>query len=174
MSDEPAGSPAPWSPARRVLFRFFTAYVLLALFPVPLGSLPGVDGVANFLDVPRRLLAVWVGKYLFQLNVTHCSSQFSSDTTCGYVGSFCLLSLAAAATIVWSVLDRRRTEYRRLHDWLRVYVRYALAAMMFVYGMAKIVKVQFPFPGPVDLLQPLGDLSLTASPTFDRTHSMSS
>ena len=32
--------PAPWSPARRILFRFVFAYVVLYLSPIPLTFIP--------------------------------------------------------------------------------------------------------------------------------------
>ena len=34
---------------------------------------------------------------------------------------FCYLILALAATVVWTLLDSRRANYARLHEWLRVY-----------------------------------------------------
>jgi hypothetical protein len=81
------------------------------------------------------------------------------DTTYGYVQIFCYLILALAATAVWTLLDRRRASYARLHQWLRVYVRFALAAAMLVYGAYKVIPEQFGTPFPSDLLQPIGESS---------------
>jgi uncharacterized membrane protein YphA (DoxX/SURF4 family) len=57
------------------------------------------------------------------------------------------------------VLDRRRRDYRRLYDWLHLYVRWVLLSAMISYGMYKVIKTQFPLPGPERLLQPYGESS---------------
>jgi hypothetical protein len=72
---------------------------------------------------------------------------------------FCYLLLALAATAVWTLVDRRRPNYARLHDGLRVGVRFALAIAMFVYGGEKVIPEQFGTPFPSDLLQPIGESS---------------
>ena len=73
----------------------------------------------------------------------------------------CFLVLAALATIVWTLLDRKRQEYRTLHEWLRIYVRYALGFTMLGYGMDKVFALQFnsSLPGPGRLAEPLGNYS---------------
>jgi uncharacterized membrane protein YphA (DoxX/SURF4 family) len=72
---------------------------------------------------------------------------------------FCYLILALAATAVWTLLDSRRANYARLHDWLRVYVRFALAAAMILYGAYKVIPEQFGTPFPSTLVQPIGESS---------------
>ena len=83
-------------------------------------------------------------------------SRGSGDTTFNYVQLLCFAVFAAVGTLVWSTLDARRTQYAKLHDWLRICVRYFLAVHMIAYGMTKVIKTQFPFPGPVASLRPLG------------------
>jgi uncharacterized membrane protein YphA (DoxX/SURF4 family) len=58
--------------------------------------------------------------------------------------------------VVWSVLDRHRREYTKLHRWLRVLLRFSLGFTMCVYGAAKVIKSQFPFPHYERLLEPYG------------------
>jgi len=60
---------------------------------------------------------------------------------------------------VWSWLDRRRDD--RLRVWFRLFLRLALAAQMFYYGMAKVIPSQFPPPGLVTLIEPVGASSLS-------------
>jgi hypothetical protein len=69
---------------------------------------------------------------------------------------FVCIGLAAAT--VWALADRTRGDYRTLHYWLRVYVRYALAFSMLGYGISKLFQVQFRPLGLVDLMTPLGML----------------
>ena len=72
---------------------------------------------------------------------------------------FCLFGVSLAATAVWSVLDRRRTSYPALHRWFVLFVRFALAGQMLVYGFAKAVPLQMSFPNLVTLLEPYGNFS---------------
>ncbi len=60
--------------------------------------------------------------------------------------------------LVWSILDRRRTEYDRLGYWLRLIVRYYVASAALSYGIIKIFALQMPFPTTSQLATPLGDL----------------
>ena len=83
----------------------------------------------------------------------------SGDTTWNYVQVFCFLVLALAATAIWTFLDRRRADYARLDDWLRVYVRFALSLTMLLYGAIKVIPSQFPAPSLDRLVQPFGDAS---------------
>ena len=58
----------------------------------------------------------------------------------GYV--FVLLLCSALIAIVWSLLDRRRSEYQSLHAWVRLLVRYSLAISLFWYGFDKVFVAQ--------------------------------
>ncbi|MFE9833751.1 DoxX family protein [Streptomyces sp. NPDC005551] len=75
-----------------------------------------------------------------------------------WAGQLCWLAGAAAATPVWSVLDRHGTDRTTLDKWLRLAARFCLAGQMFSYGAAKAVPLQFQLP-PSKLVEPLGDLS---------------
>jgi hypothetical protein len=83
----------------------------------------------------------------------------SGDTTLDYIQDLCFVVLAALVTIVWSILDRRRSEYVKLHQILRICMRYALALTLFSYGFAKVIPTQFIFPGLSRLIEPLGEFS---------------
>jgi hypothetical protein len=72
---------------------------------------------------------------------------------------FSLAVLTAAVTLVWTVLDRRRTEYTRLHTWFLVFIRLCLGGQMLFYGMAKLIPTQMPEPPLSALLQRFGELS---------------
>jgi hypothetical protein len=52
--------------------------------------------------------------------------------------------VAVLGTLGWVLVDRRRTSYPRLLAYLRVALRYVVAYAMFSYGLAKILKQQFP------------------------------
>src|SRR5262249_30445006 len=80
-------------------------------------------------------------------------------TTWNYLQVLSFFVLAAAVALLWSLVAWRRTNYPRLHDWLRVYVRFYVAYEMVLYGSIKVIKSQFPDP-PLDrMLQPFRDAS---------------
>jgi len=155
--DEKAAAPA-WSPATRLLFRFGFSYFVLYNFPFPLDYIPYVDAVVMPYYQMWKLLVPWVGSRLFHVDATTLPNG-SGDTTWGYVQVFCYLVIALLAAAVWSILDRKRKSYPRLHEGLRIYVRFALLSVMISYGAVKVIKSQFPDPSPDRLLQPYGDAS---------------
>jgi hypothetical protein len=154
MSSPPA---APWPLALRVAFRFWFAYLVLFFFPLPSG-LADPEWLSGALDPLWHAVAVWVGAHALHLSITIFSNG-SGDTTYDYVRILCMAILAGLATVVWSVLDRRRTEYTALHGWGRLWMRYALAMSMFTYGIVKVIKLQFPDLGYSRLTETYGESS---------------
>ncbi len=83
----------------------------------------------------------------------------SKDTTYVYVQVLCCFVIATVATVVWSLLDRKRANYEWLHNWFRVYLRLLVATTMLVYGAVKIFPWQFPPLSLSKLLETYGDSS---------------
>ena len=155
---QPAIDAAHWSPAKRCLFRFVFAYLVLYNFPFPLDSIPDAGIIASPYRKLWHALVPWVGRHLFHAD-TSLLPNSSGDSTYNYVQVFCFLVIASIVTVVWTILDRKRAHYARLHEGLRIYVRFALGAAMISFGAVKVIKSQFPDP-PLDrLLQPMGDAS---------------
>jgi hypothetical protein len=109
---------------------------------------------------------VWTGQKVFGVEIQYRPGG-SGDTTWNYVQVFMYAVVAAAvallwtlaATLRWVIRHRERPAYPRLHEWLRVYVRFYLASVMVGYGMAKVIKNQFPSPSTDWLLVPYGESS---------------
>src|SRR6185437_9280509 len=129
-----------------------------SLFAGPAPSLP--DPAAVW---PLRPVIFWTAAHIFHVNapLTAFWGGGSGSTDCmfGWVTVFCLLVIATAATVVWSLLDRRRENYAELHKWFRLFVRFGLAGQMIAYGLAKVIPIQMAYPSLVRLLQPYGTLS---------------
>jgi hypothetical protein len=155
-----------WPFARRVFFRFLCGYFLLY-------SLPGHGRVSVFSSIPGsqfvwkpyidlwQTICPWVGSRWFHLSgraITYAPTG-SGDTTLDYIHNFLMLLVAIAATVVWSVLDRKRANYVGMEGWLRLLVRYTLAFTLFGYGFAKVFPLQFRAPGFAKLIEPYGDFS---------------
>lgn len=142
-----------WGPAKKVFFRFLFAYLVLFNFPFPLYYIPYVNIAYSRIWGP---VVPWVGMHVFNASIT---TRGGSDSIYSYVQVFCFLVLSIAATLIWTLLDRKRRNYARLYEWLRVYVRFVLAVTMIEYGATKVFPSQFPAPTIDRLMQPLGDAS---------------
>jgi uncharacterized membrane protein YphA (DoxX/SURF4 family) len=159
LAEHPAATAAipEWSPARRLLFRFAFSYLVLYILPFPLTADPTGVLAAPF-DRLWNAIVPWVGRVVFGLDVA-VEFNGSGDKTANYLRVLCVAVLAVAATLVWTLLDRRRRDYARLHVWLRLYVRLFLATVLLGYGAFKVINSQFPAPRLDRLVQPFGDSS---------------
>jgi uncharacterized membrane protein YphA (DoxX/SURF4 family) len=160
-------STAPhWNVVRRVAFRFcfvyfglycLTTQIIVGLIPAPIPNVDDLDPAAWW---PIRQTVFWAAAHIFHapLPLVYTGSG-SGDKTFDWVLTFCLLILAIAATGIWSVLDRKRGDYSSLYKWFRLFVRFALASEMILYGMSKAIPLQMPFPSLTRLLEPFGNFS---------------
>jgi hypothetical protein len=165
---DPGEAPLPaWSLPKRIAFRFVCCYLALYNMPIPghvnvLEAIPGVTWLSGKYTLLWHTIVPWVAIHLFHLSgpvTVYPDVNGSGDTTLDYVEDLCLVATAVLGTLIWSLLDFKRTEYRRLHFYLRIYVRYALSFTLFEYGFAKVFPTQFIFPGFSRLIEPLGDFS---------------
>src|SRR5579863_2495443 len=155
-----------WSPALRIAFRFWLVYLgLYCLATQIIASLfiasVGVDTPDAATLWPLRPVIFWTAAHIFHVNASLSFGGNSGTTDCmfGWVMTFCLLVIAIAATVVWSVLDRSRANYAELHKWFRLFLRFALAGQMIAYGFSKVIPIQMPYPSLTRLLQPFGTFS---------------
>jgi len=141
-----------------VTFRFVCCLVVLWAEPFPLGLLPWTDWASRWNDRLWNPLIIWCGRLCLHRTVD-VTSNGSGDTSAGWMGLALLVALSLVATLVWSLLDRRRLEYGRGLRWLRVYLRFFVGSIMIYYGLAKVFHSQFPFPTVARLEEPYGDSS---------------
>lgn len=140
----------PWRLATRIAFRFVFAYLLLFLIPSRVfGWLPFGNWLATqWMGLWHRVV-LWVGHAV--VHTTYDISQPEgpvSNSAHATIELACYVVVAAIATVVWSILDRRRTSYTRLNSWFRLLLRLALAPAMIHYGMLKILPTQMISPPP--------------------------
>lgn len=152
-----------WSLPRRILFRFLCVYFVLYAFPGTgrISVFSTIPGTTNLFIGPWHAICPWVGSHWFHLSgpaITYIRTG-SGDTTLEYIQNFLMLLLALAGALIWSILDRKRTDYRTIDAWVRLLLRYTLAFTLFGYGFAKVFPLQFRAPGFAKLLEPWGDFS---------------
>jgi len=169
-SDPVGGSPSwgrdtvrapatPWALWQRVLFRFFCLYFLLQIAPWTwIRFIPGLGGLTRFHFRLEGWAVEAANARIFRAWDVLVPINGSGDTSYAWTRLWFYLSLAAGGAVVWSVLDRRRTEYRRLGWGLRTVVRYWVAMAALSYGIIKLFALQMPFPSLSQLATPLGDL----------------
>jgi hypothetical protein len=161
-----------WNLALRIAFRFWIIYLgLYCLATQNVPSLFNADEGAVIPDPatlwPLRPVISWAGAHILHVNAPLSaywgSNSATGDDMFGWVTAFCVLMIAAAATVVWSLLDRSRENYAELHKWFRLFVRFALAGQMIMYGFAKVIPVQMSYPSLTWLMQPFGTFSPMAT-----------
>lgn len=149
-----------WSKVHRIAFRFVFLYVLLFL-----GSFAGFFAP---LSLPIVFLSqeIWgalvpmVAEHLMHLPPPTLNSDgdglghWIQIAGCGVISVF--------MTLIWSVVDRNRTNYIKLSAWLQTILRYALGVIMVFYGLAKVYHLQMLPPHLSKLVQPYGDSSPTS------------
>ena len=164
-----------WRLGTRIAFRFcavyFTLYILATQMISSLASLPQLSGYP-----PLSTMTTWVATSLMGFSAPLVILSGSGDKPFDWALSASLLVVAAAVTVVWSVVDRSRASYVGLWAWFHRFVSLAVGATMISYGLAKAIPLQMPFPSLARLLEPYGHFSLMgvlwaqvgASPAFER------
>jgi hypothetical protein len=152
-----------WNSYKKIAFRF--AFIFFILFIVLLDwSVNPVlsyfyyeKGLALFLDA----IVTWTGTHIFHVKSTILSPYDGqhNDRTYIYLLYFIMAMVALSGTIIWSVLDRKRTNYQTLYYWFTAIIRYYLAFTLFIFALEKFFKMQFPDLGFYTLSEPVGNLS---------------
>jgi uncharacterized membrane protein YphA (DoxX/SURF4 family) len=141
-------SATSWSLKKRIAFRFCLVYFGLY-------CLSSTQITAN-----RLPFVSWTAAHVFgaKLPLVETGSG-SGDKTFDWVQVFCFLVIGVVVAAAWSMLDRKREDYRTLDKWLRLVIRIALASTMISYGLDKVIPTQMPFPSLSRLLEPYGNFS---------------
>ncbi|MFD1873085.1 DoxX family protein [Hymenobacter bucti] len=142
----PAPESNAWTGAEKAVFRFAFLYFFLQVVPLD-------------WKFYRDIVAHWAGVSLGDLfRLTHYTPRFfdGPDTFANWT---VVAAIAAVGTVGWGAVDRNRAEYNTLYYWLRVLVRYRLAAALLGYGFLKLFPMQAPLPSLSHLNTHYGDLS---------------
>ena len=158
---------ATWHLLTRIAFRF--GFVYVGLFCLLFAQIVFVyAGVFTRLLPPDAVIwqltqiapvLTWVGRHVFGIEAVLHLDSHSGDQTVVWLMLFVLVVIAAVATLIWSVLDRRRQDYTRLYAWFLLFVRLTLGGQMLFYAINKVIPIQMPAPPLTALLRPFGELS---------------
>lgn len=161
MSTTTASETNSW--LRRFIFRFAAAYLIFYNLPFPLGLNSDTPTWAYKTYAKLwQAIVPWVSEHLLRMGRTSLPDFINSDAMGGWVRAGCCLALSVLGALVWVFFDRHRRQDGRIHQLVRVYVRYVLAAAMLSYGLSKVVGMQFPFPDLSRLQQTYAETSPTS------------
>jgi hypothetical protein len=142
-----------------VLFRFFFIYFVLQVAPWDwFSAIPGVPLILRFYGQADNWAVQAGNARYFHVRDTLVSPNGSGDTSFAWAQLWLYLSIAVITSVAWTTLDRKRTNYARLGFWLRMIMRYDVAAAALSYGIIKLFMLQMAFPQLSQLATPLGDL----------------
>lgn len=142
------------------MFRFSFTLLGLFMFFFSNGTFPLIFLITGFLNRIFEQIIPLVGEKI--LDVTYeviISPNGSGDTTFHYILLFCVAMLSIVATLIWTLVDRKRTNYYGLFYWLTVAVRFYVGLMLINYGLVKVIQLQFPYPSFSRLLTTYGESS---------------
>lgn len=149
-----------WSRAQLVGFRFLFIFFSLFIIINNFEAYPFFYYLVDYLAEALHVIIPWVGKNILRLSYDiTVFTNGSSDTTYDYVVVFTIALTSFLGMMIWSALDRKRSNYAPLLYWLTVAVRFYVGLTLINYGLIKVFKTQFPSPGPYRLTQAYGDSS---------------
>jgi hypothetical protein len=136
-----------WKPYEKITFRFFFVYFLIQAVPLD-------------WKYYRDILALdWSSLHFSNFfYLARYTPRFISDAPVLW-DWLIAASLAVVVTASWTVLDKKHSEYNKLYYWLRVVLRYRLAAALLVYGFIKFFPLQMPEPSLSNLNTNYGDIA---------------
>lgn len=133
-----------WSLPRRVAFRFLAVVTILFVAPFPLQLFPGTSALVRGVNAVWEAGVAWFAEHILGMAAPPHVFTGSGDTLWHFVQLALIGCLGLSITLVWSLLDRERRSYARFARILGTVVRYYLASMMLLYGIAKVTPMQFP------------------------------
>lgn len=154
----PSPSAPPWSQPARIGFRFLVSY--FALYHFALVDNSEWDYKWLTLKPLWTRVVPWLGHHVLHIaRDIATEGNGSGDKLYDWLLAGTFACIAIVATIVWSIVDRRRARYDRLAALFHVFIRFHVAVQMITYGLAKAIPSQFPPPGSARLLETFGEAS---------------
>ncbi|WP_245713627.1 DoxX family protein [Nocardia vaccinii] len=158
------GDSTAWNPFTRIAFRFFLIYAGLLCLTIPQITTVFAGWFRTWLPQrsatgPEKWLEPalgWLGRTVFGASDVRLYPNGSGDQAIYWVQVFGLLVVTLVATTVWSLLDRRRLEYRTLAGWALLVLPLFLGGQMLFYGFVKLIPTQMRAPSLSTLLEPYG------------------
>lgn len=145
-----------WKPYEKVAFRIGFLYMLILCIPT----------YPKFYTHLFKLEFFKITYHDFQSIVAFWPPQFvlieSEEGVFGllnYINLILALVVAIVGASIWTLLDKKRTEYNKLYYYILVLARYRLAYGMIGWGLKKLFPMQMVFPTEGMLNTPFIDMA---------------
>ena len=154
--------PADWTIFQKIAFRFFFIFIGFQTL-VAYNSFFIITDV-HFITVSELMnifsdVIFWMDRHFFHFGYNPDTDYaYFADPVYGWLFLIFIFLVAIIATLIWTLLDRKRRDYSRLHYWFRIYLSYYLFIALILYAVVKIIPVQMPYPNVDVLLRPIGEL----------------
>lgn len=149
-----------WSGLSKIGFRFSFIYFLLIILFQNNGTYPFFGLIDQKPVELMQQFATWCGKAIIGIPYDiNTGPNGSGDTTYDYLVIFIVFIVAAIGTLIWSLLDRKRANYKKLYYWLTTGIRYYVGLMLIGYGLVKVIQLQFSAPDFYRLMETYGESS---------------
>lgn len=136
-----------WSTKEKISFRFSFIFFLLFILPFPLSYIFGIFDL-YFLDTAFSNFWNWcatqVATGILGMEELATNPTGSGDKTVDWIFYTLYLVIAIIGTIIWSLLDRSRSNYYRLWRIFVMVMVYYLIYYMSIYGFIKVFWLQMP------------------------------
>ena len=145
----------------QLLLSIWVVYTFFYIFPFPFTFIGVFGELGNFYrEAFWAPLIQFIGKSILGITeAINTTPGGSGDTTYDWIHALLVLIFALVLGPIWYFVFGKRTPYKTVKKWSTVYIVYFLIFSMIVYGMVKVIKLQFPDPSLARLLQPYGHSS---------------
>ncbi len=147
IEGEPELNNGAWNTYERVAFRFFFLYFALQIVPLDW---------KYYRDLAALDWSFFHFSNLFYL--ARYAPRIFGEVPALFDWLFIALT-ALVGTVAWGIVDQKNNQYNNLYYWLRVALRYRLAAALLVYGFIKFFPMQMPEPSLSNLNTNYGDIT---------------
>jgi hypothetical protein len=149
-----------WSFTLKILFRFFFAFLSLQVLTENFISfIFGYD--IRIWEESAKIFTppcIWLNETFFHFKyIPQGWTTFSGSLHT--VRDVVYIIVSVLVGIVWTIADRKRTNYNRLYYWYAQCLSIVISTVVFAYGIIKLIPVQMPFPSFIDLQKRVGELS---------------
>jgi hypothetical protein len=150
-----------WHVLKKSLFRFFFVFFPLQILTQDftgnwwLGKILSVWKLGEKFFTPPFL---WLNDHVFHLYY-HPPNWTTFSPSLNLIRHITYTAVALVACLVWTIVDKKRTDYIKLNFWFSKVLCICLSCTVMVYGLIKVIPLQMYKPTIAELQTPIGDLS---------------
>jgi hypothetical protein len=150
----------PWTAWQKIAFRFFFLFLTLQILTESFwGNLFG--GSLVIWRLGEKIFVqpcLWLNNHIFHFKyIPQSWTTFSGALHT--IRDVVYLSISGLACVLWTIFDKKRSNYDKLLYWFSYGAITILSCITFAYGVLKLFPVQMVYPSFIDLHKSVGDLS---------------